>query len=300
MTLIQLANFIRIAELGSLSKAAAAIRIAQPALSRQLKDMEAEFGADLFTRHRWGVSMTPAGELLLEKARRIISETECARDAVRALSEEPAGPVSLGVPTSIAAALLPELAVILQSRYPKVRPRLIEGFSAILHGQMLAGDLDLGVLYEDRTLRPLSTVPLLREGIVMVAPAARIDEAPGGTSPVIVPARPNRLRLIVDAILAEREESPPLLEVDSLSAIIAMVRRGVGCTFLPYSSVVDEVVRGDVAIRDSCPSRITRTLHLAHPMGRQPTAALAVVEQELRRLVGRLAPSLRWQALTQA
>lgn len=299
MTLVQLANFIRIAELRSLSKAAAAVRIAQPALSRQLKDMETEFGTDLVTRHSWGVSLTPAGELLLEKAKRIISETECARDAVRALSEEPAGPVSLGVPTSLAAALLPELAVILQDRYPKVRPRLIEGFSAILHGQTLAGELDLAVLYEDRTLRPLSTVPLLREGIVMVAPAAWRDIARHVSSPVIVPAPPNRLRLIVDAILADRQENPPLLEVDSLSAIVAMVRRGVGCTFLPYSSVVDDVVRGDVAISDSCPSRITRTLHLAHPVGRQASAAVTVVEQELRRLVGRLAPSLHWEDLTQ-
>lgn len=299
MTLIQLANFIRIAELQSLSKAAAVIRIAQPALSRQLKDMEAEFGTALVVRHPWGVSLTPAGEVLLERARRIISETEGARDAVQALSDEPAGPVSLGVPTSLAAVLLPELAVILQSKYPKVRPRLVEGFSAVLHAQMIAGDLDLAVLYEDRALRPLSTVPLLRERIVTVVPASWAGTEMSTPPTLIVPARPNRLRLIVDAVMAERGQSPHILEVDSLSAIIAMVKRGAGCTFLPYSSVVEEVVRGAVAVKEITRSQVTRTLHLAHPVGRHPTAALAVVEQELRGLVARLASSLRWDDLTE-
>lgn len=294
MTLIQLANFIRIAELQSISKAAAMIRIAQPALSRQLKDLEAEFGTELVVRHPWGISLTPAGEVLLERARLIVSETERARDAVQALSDEPAGPVGLGVPTSLAAALLPELALVLQSKYPKVQPRLVEGFSAVLHGRMIAGDLDLAVLYEDRALRPLSTVPLLREGIVKVAPAGTIE----GLRTLIVPARPNRLRLIVDAVLTERQEDPPILEVDSLSAIIAMVRQGAGCTFLPYSSVMAEVVRGEIAVSEISPSLVTRTLHLAHPVGRPPTAALAVVEGELRALVARLAPTMRWQDLT--
>lgn len=299
MTLIQLANFIRIAELQSLSKAAAVIRIAQPALSRQLKDMEAEFGVDLVVRHPWGVSLTPAGEVLLERAQRIISETEGTRDAVLALSGEPAGTVSLGVPTSLAPALLPELAVILQRKYPKVRPRLVEGFSAVLHDQMIKGNLDLAVLYEDRSLRPLATVPLLRERIVAVAPVAHAGIDTASPPTLIVPARPNRLRLIVDDVLAEQGGNPPLLEVDSLSAIIAMVRRGAGYTFLPYSSVVEEVLRGEVTVKEISQSEVTRTLHLAHPVSRHLTAALAVVEQELQYLVARLASSLRWHDLTQ-
>ena len=299
MTLIQLANFIRIAELQSLSKAAAVIRVAQPALSRQLRDMEAEFGTKLVVRHPWGVSLTPAGDVLLERARRILSEADAARDAVQALSDEPAGAVRLGVPTSLAAALLPELALVLQNNYPKVRPHFVEGFSAVLHGQMIAGQLDLAVLYEDRALRPLSTTPLMREGIVMVTPATPAGNDGGTPRTLIVPAHPNRLRLIVDAVLMEQGDDPPLLEVDSLSAIIAMVRRGAGCTFLPYSSVVDEVLRGDVVVKDVGASQVTRTLHLAHPVGRQPTAALTVVERELRVLVSRLASSLRWQDLTQ-
>lgn len=298
MTLIQLANFVRIAELQSLSKAAAVIRVAQPALSRQLRDMEAEFGAELVVRHHWGVSLTPAGEVLLERARRILTETEAARDAVQALSDEPAGPLRLGVPTSLAAAVLPELALVLQDRYPKVRPRLVEGFSAVLHAQMISGQLDMAVLYEDRALRPLSTSPLLREGIVMVTPTT----AAGSDGPIpptlIVPSHPNRLRLIVDAVLAEQGETPPFLEVDSLSAIIAMVSRGAGRTFLPYSSVVAEVVRGEVMVRSIGRSQVTRTLHLAHPIGRHPTAAIAVVERELKELVARLATTLRWQDLT--
>ncbi|HRE44026.1 MAG TPA: LysR family transcriptional regulator, partial [Terricaulis sp.] len=100
MTLTQLANFIRIAELQSLSKAALVVGVAQPALSRQLRTLEAEMGSPLFVRHAWGVALTPAGETLLARARRVLAEAESARDAVQALAKRPTGRISLGVPAS--------------------------------------------------------------------------------------------------------------------------------------------------------------------------------------------------------
>jgi LysR family nitrogen assimilation transcriptional regulator len=91
MTLQQLANFVRIVELQSFSKTAAVIRIAQPALSRQVRNLEIELASPLLVRHGWGVTPTAAGELLLERARRLLAEAEGARDALLALSAEPSG-----------------------------------------------------------------------------------------------------------------------------------------------------------------------------------------------------------------
>jgi LysR family nitrogen assimilation transcriptional regulator len=306
MTLAQLANFVRIAELRSLSKAAAVIRIAQPALSRQIRNLEAELGGPLVVRHAWGVSLTPAGEILLEHARRVLAETEAARDALLALSADPAGRVAFGAPSSLAATLIPELAAGLHVRYPRLRPHFVDGFSATLHARIIAGGLDLAVLYEDRANGPLSTTPLFSEPLSLVGPAQDTPGAPPEATALraalagrtlILPARPNRLRLIVDTALAEAADEPAVVEVDSLPAIVALVRRGLGWTVLPYSSVTDAAARGEVRVWDLDAPGLSRTLVLAQPAGRQATAAALAVAQELRALVARLGPALRWVPL---
>jgi LysR family nitrogen assimilation transcriptional regulator len=303
MTLVQLANFVRMAELQSLSKAAAVIRIAQPALSRQLRHLEIELGAPLVIRHAWGVSLTAAGEALLARARRVLLEAEGARDAVQALADDPAGRVALGVPTSLATILLPELSAALRDKYPRLRPHFVDGFSAVLHARTLAGDLDLAALYDDRAIGPLATSPLLSEDLALVGPMP--PQPPGATAaemlakgPLILPARPNRLRLIVDEALSQCDtDPPPFIEVDSLPAIIRMVRRGAGFTVLPYSTVVEEVTRRELSIQRLEAPQFARTLLLVRPVDRQPTPAVAAVEQEIRSLVRQLADKVRWAPL---
>src|SRR5690606_33689610 len=279
-------NFLRIVELGSLSKAAAVIRIAQPALSRQVRAMEAELGAPLLTRHGRGVTPTAAGEILAARARRLLREVETLRDHVSASAAEPSGRVGLGVPTSLAAALLPPLAAALRARHPALRPHFVDGFSAVLHERTLAGDLDLAVLYFDRPMGPLTALPLVEEDLLLIgppdSPAMTSREPPDlAAAPLILPGRPNRLRLIVDQALAMH----PLVEVDSLPAMIEMVRAGQGCTVLPYSTVAAEVERGALAARPVAGARLSRTLSLARPLDREPTAATEAVERGIRALV---------------
>lgn len=301
MTLVQLANFVRIAELGSLSKAAAVLRIAQPALSRQLRLLEADLGSSVFMRHAWGISLTPAGEILLVRARKLLLEAEAARDAIHALASEPTGRVAIGVPTSVAVTLLPELAAILRNKWPKLRPHLVDGFSAQLHGRMLAGELDLALLYEDRAIGPLETTPLLAENLMLVTSADTVVEETSAAEmlvggPLILPARPNRLRLIVDEALANRPgDEPDILEVDSLPAIISMVERGQGRTVLPYSTVSEQVGRGSLATWNLQFPQLSRTLLLVRPLDRKLTAAVAAVEQEIFALVTQLAGHSRWR-----
>jgi len=85
--------------------------------------------------------------------------------------------------------------------------------------------------------------------------------------------------------------------VDSLPAIVALVRRGLGWTVLPYSSVIEAVARSEVRVWDLDAPGLSRTLVLAHPPGRPEAASALAVEQELRALVQRLGPALRWTAL---
>jgi LysR family nitrogen assimilation transcriptional regulator len=301
MTLTQLAYFVRIAEAQSLSKAAAIVRVAQPALSRQLRNLEAELGTPLFVRHAWGVTLTAAGDVLLARARRTLMEAEGARDAVQALAGQVSGDVTVGVPTSLATSFLPALAEAIHLRYPKLRARFIDGFSALLHARTLSGELDLAILYQDRAMGPLRTSLLLTERLVLVGPpGANVTPGPAAQMldgrRLIIAARPNRLRLIVDQALLG-SAAPEILEVDSLPATLAMIERGAGFTILPFSAVAAEARRGAVAVSSLDEPRFSRILVLARSMEREPTPALAAVESEVRDLVEQMSDTLAWQPL---
>lgn len=296
MTLTQLAYFVRIAELESFSKAAAVVRIAQPALSRQIRNLEAELGAELFERQAWGVRLTEAGGALLEHAREILLGVDAARDAVDALSAEPAGRVSIGVPATLATQLLPPLALALRSAYPRLKPRFVDDFSTGLHARVHAGELDLAILYEDKAMGPLVTAPLLQEPLTVVV-------QPGGASTaaeilrsttVVLSGRPSLLRKIIDGVLAiHGVTDSAILEVDSLPAIVSMVSQGLGCTVLPYSTVADEVDRDELQALPLSPAP-TRALVLARPLDRSMTTATAVTEARIRTIVAELAPRFAW------
>ncbi len=303
-TLVQLANFVRVAELGSLSKAAAMVRIAQPALSRQIRLLETEFGCELLIRHAWGVAPTPAGEALADHARRLLRGAEALSEVVRASGSEPRGRVALGMPTSLAMTLLAPLAQMLRLRHPLMRPHFVDGFSAALHARTLSGDLDLAVLYEERSIGPLSTEPLLAEDLVLVGRPGALPRARSNTadalarSPLVLPARPNRLRHLVDQALAAIDPTPePILEMDSLPAILATCASGVACTVLPYSTVSASVARGELATIALTQPSLSRVLVVARPVDRSGSAAAAAVAAALRELTVEMAGSKCWRPL---
>ncbi len=300
MTLAQLANFVRIVELQSLSRAAAMVRIAQPALSRQVRQLEAELGATLLVRHAWGVTPTAAGEALLLSARRLLHDADGVKDAVHALATHPRGRVALGVPASLAASLLPPLAEALRRQYPDLRPYLVEGFSAVLHNRLVSGDLDMAVLYDERGFAGLTATPLLAEPLMLIGPpdapapgASTAERLRAGT--MILPSHPNRLRQMIDEALAQHAApEPPILEVDSVPAILAMVENGAGYTILPYSTVAHLADQGRVGTWPLESPRLSRTLLLVRPSDRRTSPAIAAVEAALLALVHDLAPALRW------
>lgn len=301
MTLVQLANFIRIAELRSVSKAAANVGIAQPALSRQVRQLEEELGARLLVRQGWGVTPTPAGEALLEHARRLLAAAQAARDAVHSTAVEPAGRVTLGAPGSVAVALLPALGACLQERYPLIRPHFIDGASESLQARVLSGELDLAILYKDRVREPIVASPLLQERLALVGPpGAAIDPALKAnellrTTPMILPSRTNRHRLLVEQMAGEH----PLrvvMEVDSLAVILGLVEAGQGFTVASYSSVAGPVASRKLSIFPLNPPTV-RTLMLARLDVRSPSAAVAAVAREICQIVVALEPVMGWTPL---
>lgn len=301
MDLNRLSNFVTVVEMQSLSKAAAAVRIAQPALSRQIRAMEDYYGAPLLARHGWGVTPTAAGLSLLDHARRILREERAARDSIRAMSGKPTGSLALGVPSSLARVLLPRVARIASDRFPELRLQLIDGYSASLYQWLIGGKLDMAILYRDRSTAQLAISPLLSESLVAIGPAGLFGHGqmlhPDALAQhrLILPGRPNRLRFLIEgAITGYSESTCPGLEVDSLPALLDLVRSGAGISVLPYSAVHDLVREGSLSYADLGPPALERILVLAH-MGERPTTpAIEAIGAVLHELVAADQAECRW------
>ncbi len=296
----QLRYFLHVAEMQSLSRAASVLRVAQPALSRQIKSLEDELGVPLLRRHGWGVTPTPAGQVLMDHARIVLKEVGAARDAVLAYQSEPSGTLSFGVPSSLGKVLLPGLAVRFRQRAPKVRLHLVDGFSATIHEWLVQGRLDLAVLYDSKTTDGLVSEPLLDEGMVLIGAAGRLSASGGvGLAEVaghdlILPGRPHRLRLLVEQAFAEHGLTcDPVIEVDALSALIELVRVGEAFTLLPLSAVHGLLESGDLSAAPVTPP-IRRSLVLARPQARVPTPASEALERVVVDFIHTLAAPLGW------
>jgi len=178
VTLQQLAYFVALADVGSFIRAADAVGVAQPTLSRQLRSLERDLGAPLVDRGaRPGLSLTPAGEAVLPLARRILADMDSARTAVAELIGLRAGRVRVGATPSLCIGVLADVLRAFRARYPEVRLELVEDGSQPLVRGLGRGELDLAlVIVPAAGLDPgLSVTPLLRERLSVASAAPATD-----------------------------------------------------------------------------------------------------------------------------
>ena len=129
---LDLQYFVSIADTGSFTKSALQTNVAQSALSRRVRDLETKLGTALFYRNGRGVMLTDAGETFLTRARTILAEVEALRQDMRKTSGELDGTVKLGDPPSVGPVLLAPLLQQIRADHPKIRMRVLEGFSGML------------------------------------------------------------------------------------------------------------------------------------------------------------------------
>src|SRR5262249_9677754 len=121
MKLHQFRNVLEIAERGSLRAAARSMRIAQPALTRSLGELERELGASLFERRARGMVLTPIGQAFVRRASAVINEVNRARDEVNQLGGGRGGSVAVGLSIAPHIAMLPRALRPFRTRYPDVQ-----------------------------------------------------------------------------------------------------------------------------------------------------------------------------------
>ncbi len=283
----RLKYFVHVAELGGFSKAARFLGVAQPALSRHLRELERELGVALLYRNGRGAVLTDAGTHLLPRAKSIVEDAERAARDVQAFNAMPVGSVTLGVPPSVSQILLTPFVRRAQERYPGIRLRIIEGFSGHIHEWLLTGRVDVAVLYDQRRTSAVASDALLVEDMFLVGPAGAAPVEAGplplrhiGGLPLILPSRPHGLRLLVDGVCASsRVELSVILELDALPAIKDLVAAQKVYTVLPFSAVHREVASGVLGAVRIIEPAIARTMVLA-------TSAHRSLSPATRRITG--------------
>ncbi len=182
MELKQLKYFMCVAELGSFSKAAVQLSVAQPILSRQIRSLEHDLGAELFYRNGRGIVLSEAGKLLEAYAREIIQTAGKASFEIMAMKAAPRGRITIAMPPSIGWVLTVPLVLRCRGEFPMIALHVVEGFSGHVTEWLSTGRIDIGVVYNAPRLPSLLTEPLLEEQLVLLGPAN--DPAGVGKGPV--------------------------------------------------------------------------------------------------------------------
>ncbi len=293
--------FRHVAQLGSFSKAAAHLHVAQPALSRQVRKLEDELGVELLLRSRRGVAVTEAGAQLLARAEVILRQLEQARREVASAGAEPAGDLVLAVTPAVGQILVPALVRAAAVRYPRLSLRIVEGLSAFIREGLLDHRFDLGLLHDCGDVRTLAVEPLLTEPLYVVERAGSGDEKTHfelsdlECLPLLLPGRPNALRVLVDELAARHGLRLNIaMEIDGMAILRRLVGEGFGCSIMGHGSVYDEVARGTLVATPIGRPPITRRLVVATHLDRRPSAARAVLTDLIRATVKDLVADGLW------
>ena len=288
MELRSLHYFVRIAELGSITRASAHLHVAQPALSRHVQRLEDELDTTLFTRANRGVRLTEGGQKLLESAQRILRDIERAGDEIRAHKAHPSGKIALAVTPTLCPVVVPELFARMRRHFPMIELKVVHAGMVRLEEFILDGRVDLALLSEMSKSRLILSTRLADEEMVLVT-------RPGARSPGIVSADElsrtqlilgDGLRAAMETLLAGRgSELQVATELNDHETIRLMVQQGVGASILPHSSVCRECARGLVEAHRITEAGIFRTLALGVAANRGASSAREAVGETVMQVL---------------
>lgn len=225
MDLASLRLFVRVSELSSFSKAAVAMGVAQPTVSRIIGELEREWGGALFYRTGRGVTLSELGERAVSKARVLLHDADEVSEDLRGYSKLPSGAVAIGLPPSIVAVIVPTLLNQLRSELPNIRLQIFDGFGDQVERWIAEGMVDIG-LYSRYHEGARSLEPQLLASQLVLAGASNqwdlpteIDFTKLSEFPLVLPAQNNGLRVIVDTIARRmRVALNVIVDVDSTLA----------------------------------------------------------------------------------
>lgn len=286
--------FMKVAELSSLTRAAAALDVPQSMISRHIGQLERQCGGRLFRRTGRGVVLTELGEQIFPKLKALVAEADSISDAIRTTGGVPVGEVRVGMLPSTVPPLASKLFGLVRDRYPRVQLHLTEGTSAQLEEHLREGRMDMALLLREGPVSEPGEAVLAQATLQLVGPRGSPLLKTGTVAlnalegiPLVVPSRPHLLRARLDTLAEVRGlKLNVAVEADSIRLQHEIAAAGGG--FAITSGLFE--LRGDTRLVSARIVRpeLLRSVVLCSTQRRPQTMAT----REVQRLILQVVPSL--------
>jgi DNA-binding transcriptional LysR family regulator len=279
MEIDQIETFLAVGSYGGFHRAAAALRISQPAVSARIRALEDSLGVKLFTRTGGSLAVSPAGKALRPHAEQLLRDVAKARQAVHEIQPSSRGTLSIAAALSVCTYFLPDVMKDYQAANPKVMVSLRSGTSVQVLKMVLDGEAEIGVA---RSLNhpEVETMTLRDDPLILVGhprhPAAqrrqvRLEDVE--SMPLIFFDRGSSDWTLTQSLFRRAGQLPnTVLEVETIEAAKRMVERKLGLSFLPQIAVIHELRKGKlVAVEIANAEVLRRNLDVIYPRHRALT-----------------------------
>ena len=302
LTIRQMRLFLAVVEADSLSRAAVTTSVAQPSLSRLMRQLERKFGATLFRRHGRGVQATSAGFRLQHHLSEIVHRYECATLELQEMSGHLEGECRIAMPDGAGRVLFLPLIKHFNEHHPQVALRVMVAISKSIPELIASGQVDLGIVFDTHPLLGLAPDPLVTENLHLIGQVGQkvlrqkeVAVSELASLPLLLTGLEGGIRSLVDVAFSIAGVTPTIrLEVDANEALLDLVSEGHGYTILPYAAVHREIAAGRCAASPITSPTITRTVLLATSSARTLSPASREVTRMIRRLVQKHSKQARW------
>src|SRR5262245_53346961 len=284
LNLDQLRALVELIERGSFTAAARELNLTQPAITHQVQELERRFKVTLVERFGKHVHLTQAGEKLIEHARCLLEEEARTQLMMRRFSDGWLGRVRVGTSMTVIMYLLPPILRQLKTDYPQLEINLKAGLTTTTLQMLKTNALDLGLCALPIEDPAFETVPLLKDELVAILPAA-LGQVPKKVTPAFLALCPlilgnenSALRRTITDWLARAGPPPkPLMEFDNVEAMKSVVAVGLGASIVPHLSLgAGHVAAGNMLVRPLSP-RVSRGVGLVRLRGKRSTEGMELV-----------------------
>jgi LysR family nitrogen assimilation transcriptional regulator len=301
----QLQSFVTVCELGSITRAAAALNIVQPALGAQISALEEELGVQLLERGWRGTNLTPAGIYFLSEAKKILENVSTIKKTIKTFAPNEKEHISVGLTASLSAMLAGALAQGLSHLSHSVSVQLVEDMSHILGQRVAAGDLDFALAFNVPDHKAIRKQAMLRESIFFITSPSSpfgedkpIDMTELAKATIVIPSEKGQIiQLLKDSIKQYKLQLNVAFQIESIDAIKGLIADGMACGVLPFGTVMRDVKAGTLIARRIVNPPLRRTLFLLQPSTRLQTEASRETQATIEQSVSRLAESYSFERI---
>jgi len=252
MDLKQLECFVRVAEFGSFTKAAAVLNISQSVVSRQVRQLEVELQEHLLLRNGRGVLLTASGQRFFEHGKGILRQIQVAREDLREQRNTLSGKVVVGLPPSISRCHTVALVSAFREHFPNCILGIKEGLTHSMREWLLLGRLDFALLFNPGHNAQLQYEHIHSEPLMLIGGQhsdlpAQVPMKDLGHYPLITPSEPHSLRRLIESEASRHDINLNIsLEIDSIPSLLELINLDMGYGILFRSALAnsDEKLEG--------------------------------------------------------